>query len=289
MNKVKITKKYEDIPGDIKYYVKKYIQANAESLSGKIAVDFPAGKGVSSRLLMNVGAKVLSFDLFPEYFNEPGISCQKADIKNGIPLEDNVADFLLCQEGFEHFSDQIEALKEFNRILKSDARLLLTTPNYSNIRSRMSYFLAESERFNSTMPPNEFDSIWTLDNKNDHNIYYGHIFLIGIQKLRVLAKLSGFKINIIFPTRMKPTSTVLFPFVYPFILLANCIAYYKNCKKAKKQGRIDKIATYKEQLKLALNTKILLHRTLMVEFIKTMDVKDVKNNLIATKVEEKII
>jgi SAM-dependent methyltransferase len=158
-------------------------------------------------------------DLFPEYFEIEGIECHRANIQEGLPNKSKTADALICQEGIEHFSNQFGALKEFNRVLKQNGILLITTPNYSNIRSKISYLLSESERFNSTMPPNELDNIWMSKQEITNEIYFGHIFLIGIQKLRVLAKLSGFKIKKFHFTRVKSTSLILFPFFYPFIKL----------------------------------------------------------------------
>mgnify|MGYP001428065201 CR=1 FL=1 len=71
-------------------------------------------------------------------------------------------------------------LKEFNRVLKKGGGLIITTPNYSNMRAKMSYLLSESERFNSILAPNELDSIWMSKQDITNEVYYGHIFLIGI-------------------------------------------------------------------------------------------------------------
>ncbi|HSH66162.1 MAG TPA: class I SAM-dependent methyltransferase, partial [Bacteroidia bacterium] len=152
--------KYEDNPRSIKFHVKKYLLTNRRFFEGKKVVDFPAGNGVTSRILKDIGAVPIPLDLFPEYFEVEGLSCERANIREGLPLEGSSVDALICQEGIEHFSDQFGAMKEFSRVLKINGTLLITTTNYSNIRARLSYFLSESERFNSTMPPNELDSIW---------------------------------------------------------------------------------------------------------------------------------
>jgi len=270
---------YEDNPKSIKYYVKRFLLENKERFKNKTIVDFPAGNGVTSRIIKEIGATPLPFDLFPEYFKIDGIKCQRANITEGIPLEDKTADVLICQEGIEHFSDQLSALKEFNRLLKTDGTLLITTPNYSNIRSRLSYLFSESERFNSMMPPNELDSIWMARQDITSEIYYGHIFLIGIQKLRVLAKLAGFKIKKCHFTRRKSTSVILFPFLYPFIYLSNWIAYKKNmCKKSDYDPDYKK-EVYSEIFRLAVSPGILVGGDLMVEFIKEKDFQEVGKHL----------
>lgn len=270
---------YEDSPKSIKYHVKQYLLKHRERFAGKTVVDMPAGNGVTSRILKEVGAVPLAFDLFPEYFNVDGLSCERADILEGLPLEKHAADFAICQEGIEHFSDQFKALKAFNLVLKPGGGLIITTPNYSNLRARMSYFLSESERFNSIMPPNEIDSIWMNKQDISNEIYFGHIFLIGIQKLRVLARLAGFKIKHIQFTRVKTTSLLLFVFTYPFIVLSNYITYRKHLNKDKGYDREFQHEIYREIYKLSINPKILLDGHLFVEFEKVAESDEVMQAL----------
>lgn len=271
--------KYEDNPNSIKFYVKKYLLENAAAFKNKKVVDFPAGNGITSRILKEIGAEPLPFDLFPEYFEIEGIACIRANISTGLPLKDEAADGLICQEGIEHFSDQFGAFKEFNRVMKPGGILLITTPNYSNIRSKISYLLSESERFNSTMPPNELDSVWMTKQNITSEIYFGHIFLTGIQKLRVLAKLAGFRIKKFHFTKAKSTSLILLPFFYPFIVASNWIAYRKNLRKNKGFDFATKKAVYSEIYKLATNPKILVAGNLMVEFEKELDYREVGKTL----------
>lgn len=271
--------KNEDNPNSVKYHVKKYLKANASFYKGKDVVDFPAGNGVTSRLLKEVGANPIALDLFPEFFEIEDIECKRANIRDGLPLDDKSADVLICQEGIEHFSDQYQSLKEFNRVLKDKGILLVTTPNYSNLRARISYLLSESERFNSIMPPNELDAIWMSKQDITSEIYFGHIFLIGVQKLRVLGKLAGFKIKKCHFAKAKGTSLLFFPFLYPFILGSNWITYRKNLRKNNNYDMETKKAVYGEIFKLSINPKILIGSKLMVEFEKEQDADQVAHGL----------
>jgi ubiquinone/menaquinone biosynthesis C-methylase UbiE len=79
-----------------------------------------------------------------------------------MPLADDYAGMVICQEGIEHFSDQLKALKEFNRILKQGGRLIITTPSYSHLTARLRCMLFGSEA-SKLMPPNEPDNIWMAD------------------------------------------------------------------------------------------------------------------------------
>ena len=272
-------KEYTANPKSIKYYVKQYLQKNQSRLKGKTVVDMPAGNGVTSAILKELGAEPMPFDLFPEYFTAEGLTCTRANVMEGIPIRDAQADMIICQEGIEHFSDQFKAFKEFNRILKKNGSLIVTTPNYSSLRARLSYFLSESERFNSIMPPNEIDSIWMNEQKISNEVYFGHIFLIGIQKLRILATLAGFKIKHIQFTRLKTTSLLILIFIYPFILLSNWITYRKNIKKDKGYDKHYQREIYKEIFYLSINPKILLDGHLFVEFEKISECSNVMNEM----------
>jgi ubiquinone/menaquinone biosynthesis C-methylase UbiE len=271
--------KHEDNPKSIKFHVKKYFLARKDEYKGKKVMDLPAGNGITCELLTSIGANPYPFDLFPEYFNVDGLNCQRADVLDKIPCDDLFFDAVICQEGIEHFSDQFKALKEFNRVLKDGGELIITTPNYSNLRARTSYFLSESERFNSLMPPNEIDSIWMNNQQITNEIYFGHVFLIGIQKLRVLAKLTGFKIKYIQKTQYKTTSMFLFPFFYPFIVLSSFIAYRKNLNKNKGYDKEFQKKVFKEQFKLNINPTILLDGHLFIVFEKEKEANSVFSSL----------
>lgn len=265
---------YENNPRSIKYHVKRYLTQNEIRIKGKKIIDVPAGNGITSRIIKELGGIPVAFDLFPEYFKVDGINCYRADVLKGLPLEKNCADMVICQEGIEHFSDQFAAFREFNRILKPGGTLLITTPNYSNLSARLSYFLSESERFGSMMPPNEIDSVWM--SRND--VYFGHVFLIGIP-LRVLAKLSGFTIRHIQFTRIKTSSLLLFPLAYPFIFLTNLLSYLKNVTAEKEYDAAYKKKIYREIFKLSVNPFILTNSHLFIEFIKEMDSAEVLSQL----------
>ncbi|MGB2868123.1 MAG: class I SAM-dependent methyltransferase [Bacteroidota bacterium] len=269
-------------PEGFKIFFNKFIDEHAEMFRGKHVVDVPAGTGVTSQALIDAGARVSPFDLFPEYFRVVGLVCQRANVLDGIPLQRHTADVVICQEGIEHFSDQYKALQELNRILKPGGVLLLTTPNASNLRSKLSYLFSESERFGSLMPPNELDSVWMVHQQASREIYFGHIFLIGIQKLRVLARLSGFAIAKIHFEQAKPTSVVLFPLLYPFIVLVNLWTYLGNLRKASAVPLARRKEVYGEQLRLSIHPKILVDGTLFVEFTKECDAEEVAGRLTST-------
>ncbi len=263
---------------DIKVFVERALLKRPE-LNGKIVIDIPAGSGHSTGILRKTGAKVEPYDLFPEFFHVEDMTCKKADLSRELPIQSSYADYVLCQEGIEHVSDQLYMLQELNRILKKGGTLFLTTPNHSKLRSKFSYLLSESEYFYKIMPPNEMDSIWFSDNKVSDNIYFGHIFLIGIQKLRVLAKLAGFRIRKIHHLRVNRTSFFLLLLFYPLIFFVNLFAYVRAVVSKKGTDRKEKTGVYGEILKLGIDPRILVDGHLFVEFEKEFELDKVQSVL----------
>ena len=247
---------------DIKLYVKNYFQGR-DDLENKVIVDIPAGTGVNTKVLQEKGARVKAYDLFPEFFDVEGLTCEAADLQKRLPIEDATADIVLFQEGIEHLPDQLAALRELNRILKPGGSLILTTPSISHLRARVSNVFTESELY-KRMPPNELDALWHTD---DGRMYYGHLFLIGIQRLRVLAAAAGFRIEKIHAVRVSRSSLPL-GVLYPLILLFNFWAYRRTMRKNEKTPLEEKKRVYREIFKLNVHPTILFGRHLFIDFRK---------------------
>lgn len=233
-------------------------------------LDFPAGSGFTANYLTERGAIVTAWDMFPEFFqskpnltqnqnvNSKALTCLPADLQKKFPAADHSFDVAVFQEGIEHLPDQLYALKEFYRVLKADGILYITTPNYSNLRSRLAYFLFESE-MPKMMPPNELESIWF---GKDNRIYMGHVFSIGIMRLRMLAMLAGFRIHKVHPGRINWTSFVLGLFFYPLIFLQTIKTYFRAKRKLKASPVL------LELLRLNLHPGVLFGGHLIVELTR---------------------
>lgn len=231
---------------------------------GKRVVDFPAGSGFTSAALRERGAQVVAWDMFPEFFKVPGLTCSHADLQSRFPSSDGEFDVAIFQEGIEHLQNQLLALQEFNRVLKPEGRLFLTTPNYSNLRSRFSYLCFEAET-PKMMPPNEIESVWF---GADSRLYYGHIFSTGIMRLRVLARLAGFEIARVHPARVNVTSLLLGAILYPFIWGHAWRCYFRAARKNNAQNDPAKKKIFRELVSLGVHPSILLGGHLIVEFKK---------------------
>jgi ubiquinone/menaquinone biosynthesis C-methylase UbiE len=264
--------RHEDNPDSIKYYVKKYILRNRGLFEGKKVLDVPAGSGVTSRILNEVGARVYPCDLFPEFFHESKETCKFCDLTEKIPQADGVFDIVICQEGIEHLPNPFHALGEMNRVLKKNGLLIITTPNYSNLQSRLSYMIFESENSKRFMPPNEYESIWFSKKKatasSKTKYYFGHAFLLGIQKFRLLWKINGFDLVELINNKVKTRNLFLLFLWYPFIAAHSLLLWRKNIKKSNPDLE-NKHTVFKEQVQLNLSLTVLLHSHLFVVLKKT--------------------
>lgn len=246
-----------------------YLWENQNRFTGKDVLDFPAGRGETARLLDTIGARVRGLDLFPELFDEPKIPCQSGDLNRPVPIDSESFDFIICQEGIEHVSDQPAALKELSRLLRPGGSLLLTTPNPSNLRSRLSHLLGESEHY-KLLPPNEIDTVWlSEEGSQKERIYFGHSFLITFTKLIFLAQLSGLSVRKVHYDRANNLSTVILPFIYPFTLLASYSAYRRSIRKRPDISMDIRKAVYGKVLKTAINPKNLIVSHIFIEFEKS--------------------
>lgn len=255
--------------GGIKPFVKDLFRSRKD-LARKIVVDLPAGGGEMSRELRELGAAVEPYDLYPEFFKVEGLTCRFADLETTLPIPDNHADYILFQEGMEHLPDQLGPLREFNRILKKGGRLILTTPNPSCLRARLCNFLLDGYLFNK-LPINETSAIRFLD-KQAQRYYFGHIFLIGAQKLRILGRVAGFRIAAIHPSKFSKFS-VLLGLGYPLLALVNLWAYFRSCRRLDHDPERTR-AIMREVLWLNLHPRVLFAKKLFFEMEKERELAD---------------
>ena len=250
------------------YFLKKYLQSR-DDLENKIIIDIPAGSGRACAVLKQKKANVKAFDIFPEFMKEPGIECEYADMTEALPIADSYADMIICQEGIEHIHDQLGTMQEFNRILRTNGELLITTPNISNFVGKLSGLVSEGELLRY-LPPSEIDGIWFSSDTN--KFYLGHYFLIGVQRLRNLAVLSGFDIQKVVRTGISRSSLILSPIFYPIVLLFSTLQAIKTYKKFRQQEIAKKVIL--EQYLLSISPKILLSKHLFLVLEKRRSLKD---------------
>ena len=212
-------------------YVFSYIK-NLGDLTGKTVLDIPSGDGRTTNIFKAQGAKVIALDIFPRL--EKSYTSHYGDMSEKLDVDDNAVDIIICQEGIEHVSDQYGLLKEFNRILKKGGELIITTPNISNIRSKVSNLFTESEIW-KRMPYTEIDSVWHVEG-NPMKFYFGHLFLLPVNRLKTLLVLNGFGNFLYKKTKISRSSVFLGLLLYPVYLILNIMACLTYIRKNKHIG-----------------------------------------------------
>jgi SAM-dependent methyltransferase len=85
---------------------------------------------------------------FAEEMREAGIETRKTDIECGAwDLPSNSVDAVVMTEVIEHlYVDPLNALTEANRVLKPDGVFLVSTPNLTSLRNRISFAQGRMDR-----------------------------------------------------------------------------------------------------------------------------------------------
>ena len=240
-------------------------------LSGKVVVDIPCGDGRASAIFQRKGAHVRALDLFPALMRASGIVAEAADMTATLPLADASADLVICQEGIEHVPDQLHLLAELNRILKPGGLLLLTTPSLSHMRARLAQLAFESDSLRR-MPPNELEGILIAGSSVDQ-LYFGHLFLCGVQHLRATVSLSGFEVRRRMWTDLTLSSVLLGVMLYPLLFLATAFAVIRHRLKQRVPGPV-LARIWREQALMNLSPTTLFCRHVFWEMEKVADVRE---------------
>jgi SAM-dependent methyltransferase len=239
--------------GGIHRFVREYIQ-KLTSLEGKRVLDIPCGTGRASYDFLQQEADVTPLDLFPQFMRVEELEAKYADLAEPLPVEDQSMDYIICEEGIEHVPNQIQVMQEFNRVLKDGGTLLLTTPNYSHIRCRISRFLFDVDYW-KRVPPTEIDSIWFAD-EDSNKMYYGHLFLLDVQSLQSISTLTGFAVEQRVRTKISATSLLLGLPMYPLLGLMSLLSFaiYRRRNKHIDQATKDRILMDRVKLNLSVET-----------------------------------
>jgi SAM-dependent methyltransferase len=225
-------------------------------LKGKFVIDLACGDGRTTYLLRGLGAKVKPYDLFPEGYKLDD-HAESVDIQSRTAIPDAAADMIVFQEVMEHLPNQLFALQEMFRILKPGGEVFVTTPSRSSLASKLSYLCFESETMK--LPPwGPLESVWLHDAHSDRKCY-GHVWLIGIQQLRTLALLAGFKSIEIKRSEVSRSSLFLMIPFYPLVLLISLRALLRGYRGAATAVRRERL----EQFKLNVNPINLTNKFLI--------------------------
>src|SRR4030067_1503131 len=106
-------------------------------IEGKSVLDIGIGEGFFSRLCLQKKAKTISLDFADPMIqyhkeNNPDFTLVQADAQY-LPFKNESFNIVLALDVIEHLPSPPDFLNEVNRVLKREGRLILITPNTSNV------------------------------------------------------------------------------------------------------------------------------------------------------------
>jgi hypothetical protein len=113
-------------------------------------------------------------------------------------------------------------------------------------------------------PWGPLDSVWLQDGQGDKKCF-GHLWLIGIQQLRTLAMVAGFKSIEIKRSEISRSSAALMLVLYPLILLISGRAFVRGLRKKRDAATRREL---REQFRLNVNPFNLTNKFLIVSLRK---------------------
>lgn len=202
-------------------------------------LDLGCARGNYSIELKKIGYDVVAADSCGDFQYKNEIEFKICDTTKELPFPSESFDYVLLAEVVEHLKNPYFVVKEINRIIRKGGKIILSTPNILNIKSRIRFLFEGSYEYYRE-PPLEQIKIFK------ENLYQIHIFPYRYHELEFLLLDCGFHIDKIF------TSLYENSFLSFFIPLIKFQLLTKNKKSLRKKGldysRINKILLSKEML-----------------------------------------
>lgn len=110
--------------------------------SGEVVLDLASGEGAVSEFLQNLGCEVTAFDISKEALSKAakrGVKTVQGNVESKLPFKDQSFDGVFWGDNVEHLFFPAKTLKEIQRVLKKDGRLIISTPNMGYWRYRLYY------------------------------------------------------------------------------------------------------------------------------------------------------
>lgn len=173
---------------DKNYLLEEIIAIFCKEKKGRV-LDLGCGDGDYSVRLKELGFDVKAADLDIARFKNSGkIDFQECDVSKKLPFADSSFDYILLAEVVEHLKNPYDVIREIGRVLKKEGKLVLSTPNVLNMKSRMRYLIEGSYEF--------FREPLLEQSHNPKEVIFNlHVIPWRYHELEYLLKDSGFLIE----------------------------------------------------------------------------------------------
>jgi SAM-dependent methyltransferase len=135
---------------------------------GVHVLDAGCGDGEFAAFLRDLSFRVAGIELSEAAATKARGRCPEADIRVGsleerLPFDDAAFDAIWCTEVLEHLFSVHDTLTEFNRVLKEEGTLLLTTPYHALVKNLAIAMMGFERHFNPDISHIRFFARRTLE------------------------------------------------------------------------------------------------------------------------------
>ena len=177
-----------------------------------------------------------------------------ADMSKKLPFENNSFDIVVCLEGIEHLIDPVDFIKEVSRVCKDGGKVFISTPNITNMYSRLQYL------FTGTFF--QFSPMDMTKIKREELADRGHITPLTYWQLRYLFKCYDFSLKNLYGDKIK--RKIFLPIYLPIIILGRYwlhSIFHQNKNSLFNEQR-------DELIKHSYSRALLFSRSIILEFRK---------------------
>ncbi len=164
---------------------------------------------------------------------------KKCNLEKGIPFSDEKFDVIYCGEVIEHLYNPDFLVKEFNRILKPNGHIIMSTPNLCSWFNRILFVIGVMPLYMEASTENNLIGTSFLKSFK-RKIPVGHLRIFNKDAITDHLKLRGFKIIGTKGARFEPGfPKIVFPidFFFQHIpSLSGIIIYHAQKKRKLIQG-----------------------------------------------------